>query len=173
MIFVSLCGILRFNCNQKGGYSFVSGDRDALLRHESVCVHAKETLPRARLILRRRETMYIVGCYLTYLVISLSVTVWVAHTLHKNGRVFLIDAFHGNSDLADSVNHLLVMGFYLINIGYVSVALRSSATLSSLRQAIDLVSDKIGIVLLVLGAIHFFNIFIFSRLRKLSRDVHA
>jgi hypothetical protein len=117
--------------------------------------------------------MYIVGCYLTYLAISLAATVWVAHTLCKNGRVFLIDAFHGNSDLADSVNHLLVMGFYLINIGYVSVALRSSATLSSLRQAIELVSDKIGIVLLVLGAMHFFNLLIFSRLRKRSRDVHA
>jgi hypothetical protein len=100
-------------------------------------------------IVRRRKTMYIVGCYLTYLAVSLAVTVWVAYTLHKNGRVFLIDAFHGNNDLADSVNHLLVMGFYLINIGYVSVALRSSATLSSLREAIELVSLKIGIVLLV------------------------
>jgi hypothetical protein len=117
--------------------------------------------------------MYIVGCYLTYLAISLAATVWVAHTLHKNGRVFLIDAFQGNRDLADSVNQLLAMGFYLINIGYVAVALRSSATLSSLRQAIELVSVKIGIVLLVLGAMHFFNLFILSRLRKRSRDVHA
>jgi hypothetical protein len=117
--------------------------------------------------------MYIVGCYLTYLAISLAVTVWVAHSLHKNGRVFLIDAFHGNSDLADSVNHLLVVGFYLINIGYVSVALRSSATLSSLREAMELVSGKIGIVLLVLGAMHFFNLIIFSRVLKRSRDAHA
>ena len=117
--------------------------------------------------------MYIVGCYLTYLAVGLGVTVWVAHTLHKNGRVFLIDAFHGNSDLADSVNHLLVVGFYLINIGYVSVALRSSATISSLRQAIELVSVKIGIVLLVLGAMHFCNLFVFSRLGKRSHDIHA
>jgi hypothetical protein len=40
--------------------------------------------------------MYIVGCYMSYLLISLAVTVWVARTLHKNGRVFLVDAFHGN-----------------------------------------------------------------------------
>ena len=115
--------------------------------------------------------MYIVGCYFTYLAISLAVTVWVAHTLHKNGRIFLIDAFHGNTALADSVNHLLVVGFYLINIGYVSMALRSDATLSSLRQAIELVSGKIGIVLLVLGAMHFFNLYVFSRLRKRAREV--
>jgi len=115
--------------------------------------------------------MYIVGCYFTYLAISLAVTVWVAHTLHKNGRIFLIDAFHGNTALADSVNHLLVVGFYLINIGYVSMALRSDATLSSLRQAIELVSGKIGIVLLVLGAMHFFDLYVFSRLRKRAREV--
>src|SRR6266851_693191 len=67
--------------------------------------------------------MYVIGCYISYLAISLAVTVWVAHTLHKNGRIFLVDAFHGNEALADSVNHLLVVGFYLINLGYVALAL--------------------------------------------------
>ncbi len=113
--------------------------------------------------------MYIVGCYVSYLLISLAVTVWVARTLHKNGRVFLVDAFHGNAELADSVNHLLVVGFYLINIGYVTLALRTSENLATLRAAIELVSDKIGIVLLVLGGMHFFNLFVFSRMRKRSR----
>lgn len=110
--------------------------------------------------------MYIVGCYASYLLISLAVTIWVARTLHKNGRVFLVDAFHGNAELADSVNHLLVVGFYLVNIGYVTLALRTTANLETLRAAIELVSDKIGIVLLVLGGMHFFNLFLFSRMRK-------
>jgi hypothetical protein len=113
--------------------------------------------------------MYIVGCYVIYLLMSLAVTVWVARTLHKNGRVFLVDAFHGNTELADSVNHLLVVGFYLINIGYVTLALRTEGNLFSLRSAIELVSDKIGIVLLVLGGMHFFNLYVFSRMRKRSR----
>lgn len=113
--------------------------------------------------------MYIVGCYVTYLVISIAVTVWVAQTLHKNGRVFLVDTFHGNTELADSVNHLLVVGFYLINIGYVALALSTTENLFQLRQAIELVSDKIGVVLLVLGGMHFFNLFVFSRMRKRAR----
>ena len=65
--------------------------------------------------------MYIVGCYMSYLLISLAITVWVARTLHKNGRVFLVDTFHGNAELAE------------------------------------------------LGGMHFFNLFIFSRMRKRSR----
>jgi hypothetical protein len=113
--------------------------------------------------------MYVIECYASYLAISLAVTIWVAHTLHKNGRVFLVDAFHGNEALADSVNHLLVVGFYLINLGYVALYLKASERLDSLRQAIEIVSDKIGIVLLVLGVMHFFNLFVFSRLRKRSQ----
>jgi hypothetical protein len=113
--------------------------------------------------------MYIVGCYVIYLLISLAVTVWVARTLHKNGRVFLVGAFQGNAELADSVNHLLVVGFYLINIGYVTLALRTEGNLITLRSAIELVSDKIGIVLLVLGGMHFFNLYVFSRMRQRSR----
>ena len=65
---------------------------------------------------------WIIAAYLTYLAISMALTVWVARTLHTNGRIFLVDSFHGNEKLADSVNHLLVVGFYLINIGYVTLA---------------------------------------------------
>ena len=113
--------------------------------------------------------MYIVETYLAYLAISIGVTVWVAQTLFKRGRVFLVDAFGGNETLADSVNHLLVVGFYLINVGYVTLAMRTEAILGSLRQALELLSDKIGVVLLILGVMHFFNLWLFSRVRKRAR----
>jgi hypothetical protein len=113
--------------------------------------------------------MYIEISYITYLAISLGVTIWVAGTLHRNGRVFLVEAFRGNTELADSVNHLLVVGFYLVNIGYVALALRTNLALNSTREAIELVSDKIGVVLLVLGCMHFFNLYVFNQLRKRNR----
>jgi hypothetical protein len=110
--------------------------------------------------------MYIVACYVAYLAISLGVTIWVAQTLQKNGRSFLVDAFHGNRELADSVNHLLVVGFYLVNIGYVTLALRTSAEVETVRAAIELLCDKLGFVLIVLGAMHFLNLYVFNRLRR-------
>jgi|SRR5690242_14747225 hypothetical protein len=110
--------------------------------------------------------MYIIVCYVAYLVISLIATVWVARTLRRNGGGFLIDAFHGNRELADSVNHLLVVGFYLINIGYVTLALHTPADVATTRGAIELVCDKIGVVLIVLGVMHFFNLYVFNRLRR-------
>jgi hypothetical protein len=113
--------------------------------------------------------MYIEISYIVYRAISVGVTIWVARTLHRNGKVFLVEAFRGNTELADSVNHLLVVGFYLLNIGYVTRALRTSTVLHNTREAIELVSDKIGVVLLVLGCMHFFNLYVFNRLRKRSR----
>ena len=110
--------------------------------------------------------MEMVICYAVYLALSLAATIWVASTLHRNGRVFLVDAFHGNAELADSVNHLLVVGFYLINIGYVALALRTAGDLAGAREAVELVSGKIGVVLLVLGMMHFGNLYVFSRLRR-------
>ena len=69
--------------------------------------------------------MYVIACYFSYLAISIALTIWVARTLKNSGRVFLIEAFHGNQDLADSVNRLLVVGFYLINVGYIALALKT------------------------------------------------
>src|SRR4051795_8366246 len=97
----------------------------------------------------------VVGSYAVYLAISISVTVWVARTLHKNGRIFLVDAFGRNEALADSVNHLLVVGFYLINIGYVTLALRSGEKPANLQEVLEGLSTKVGVVLLVLGGMHF------------------
>jgi hypothetical protein len=108
----------------------------------------------------------IVWTYLTYLAISIALTVWVARTLHKNGRIFLVDAFGGNGPLADSVNHLLVVGFYLVNIGYVALALKEAQAPGDLRGVLETLSSKLGIVMLVLGAMHFFNLLVFSKLRK-------
>jgi Na+/pantothenate symporter len=110
--------------------------------------------------------MHIVVCYVTYLAVSLGVTMWVAQTLRKNGRSFLVEAFHGNREMADSVNHLLVVGFYLINIGYVTLALRTTAQVDTARASIELVCDKLGLVLVVLGAMHFLNLYIFNRMRR-------
>ena len=114
-----------------------------------------------------------ISTYMVYLAISIALTIWVARTLHKNGRVFLVDVFHGNEALADSVNHLLVVGFYLINFGYVSLALKLGYAIETAEQSVEALSVKIGMVLLVLGGMHLFNLFVFSRMRRRATAHHA
>src|SRR5262249_36065245 len=112
------------------------------------------------------KTDFVVVTYCLYLAVSICLTVWVARNLHRNGRVFLVDVFHGNAPLADSVNHLLVVGFYLINLGYVTLALKLGYDVNSARASIEALSQKVGYVLLVLGLMHFFNLYVFSRIRR-------
>ncbi len=107
--------------------------------------------------------------YATYIILSLGLTVWVARTLFKNGRLFLIDAFQGNKEMADAVNHLLLVGFYLLNVGFISLFLRFGSKPDSLIESIEYISTKLGIVLVVLGFMHFFNMWNFSKLRRKGR----
>ena len=110
----------------------------------------------------------LVVTYCFYLAISIALTIWVARTLFRNGRVFLVDVFHGDDAMADSVNRLLVVGFYLINLGYVTLALKMGYDVTNARGSIEALSQKIGWVLLVLGGMHFFNLYVFSRIRRRS-----
>jgi hypothetical protein len=104
--------------------------------------------------------------YGLYLAIALPLTVWVARNLHDNGRIFLVDCFHGNEELADSVNRLLVVGFYLINFGFVALYLKLADEVEAARGVFEALSGKLGVVLLVLGGMHFFNLLIFTKMRK-------
>ncbi|MGW4654163.1 hypothetical protein ACWEP2_07425 [Streptomyces sp. NPDC004279] len=104
--------------------------------------------------------------YVIYLLISVALTVWVACTLSRNGRVFLEDVLHGNEKLADAVNHLLVVGFYLVNLGFVALYLNGHGTVEDARGIFEALSTKLGVVLLVLGAMHLGNVYVLNRIRR-------
>lgn len=106
-----------------------------------------------------------VWMYLTYLVISIGLTVWVARALSRHGLVFLEEVF-ADQRLANAVNSLLVVGFYLLNLGYVTVAMKDADRVVTTSQALEELSMKVGSVLLVLGALHFFNVFALGRYRR-------
>jgi hypothetical protein len=114
----------------------------------------------------------LVVAYAFYLSISILLTVWVGRTLHKNGHHFLVDAFSGNEELAKAVNHLLVVGFYLVNIGFVALAIHMGLPKDA-AAALERVSEKVGTVLLVLGAMHFTNLIIFNRIRRRGMLKHV
>ena len=108
--------------------------------------------------------------YCVYLPISIMLTIWVARTLFTNGRIFLLEIFHGNKELADSVNKLLLVGFYLINAGYILYIMTISEKFNIPQDVMEMLSKKIGLIILVLGFMHFFNMYILFRGKKKSRE---
>ncbi len=113
---------------------------------------------------------YFILTYIIYMISSVALTIWVAKVLFKNGRIFLVDIFHGNADLADSVNKLLIVGFYLINIGYMSLALKEAGTIPDTQVVVEVLSRKLGLIILILGGMHFLNLIIFFKLRNRARQ---
>ncbi|MBM9619796.1 hypothetical protein [Streptomyces zhihengii] len=107
-----------------------------------------------------------VVAYVIYLLISVALTVWVARTLSRNGKIFLADVLKGNETLADAVNHLLVVGFYLVNLGFVTLYLKAAEAVSDARGLFEALSVKIGVVLLVLGVMHLGNVWVLNRIRR-------
>ena len=112
--------------------------------------------------------MYALFSYCAYLFISIALTVWVARTLSKNGFVFLTECFGHDQLLAASTNHLLVVGFYLVNLGWILLTLRFGAPPETAIDAIQFLSSKVGIVIVALGVMHFFNM---NAIAKFGRKV--
>lgn len=104
--------------------------------------------------------------YLLYLLITVPLTIAVARTLYRNGRLFLRDVFRGNEELAGAVNHLLVVGFYLLNLGYVSLFLRTERPVDGVEEVLEVLSHRVGIVALVLGVVHLGNVWVFNSFRR-------
>lgn len=112
------------------------------------------------------EDLYTTSMYLVYLVVSALVTLWVGKALHRGGRAFLANTFGGNQALTEAVNDLLVVGFYLFNAGYVALLLPFGKTADDVSTAIESFSTKIGVVLVLLGIMHFSNLLLFAILRR-------
>lgn len=111
--------------------------------------------------------------YLIYIIVSFFITVYVSRTLSKNGLAFLVAGFKGNRDLAESTNHLLVVGFYLVNLGFVLLRMRTDAAIDTLEELIIYQASGIGLVLLVLGLAHFFNMYVIHRISTSNLDLVA
>ncbi|MGW0560279.1 hypothetical protein ACWDZ4_06525 [Streptomyces sp. NPDC003016] len=109
-----------------------------------------------------------VVAYIAYLLISVALTIWVARTLSRNGRIFIASVLHGDEKLADAVNHLLVVGFYLVNLGFVALYLKAADGVENARGLFEALSVKLGVVLLVLGVMHLGNVWVLNKIRRRS-----
>ena len=111
---------------------------------------------------------YIITAYLIYLPVALLLTWIVAHTLFRNGLIFMRDIFFGREDIAKATNSLFKIGFYLLNIGFALFILRIYDTLSGVQDTIETLSSKIGGFSIYLGFMLFFNLYLFFRGKRVA-----
>jgi hypothetical protein len=115
----------------------------------------------------------IVGTYLLYLLISTGLTIVVGTGLARSGRAFLLDVFNGNDTLARAVSRLLVLGFYLLSLGFVTLTMRSGGDIAGTRAGLQLLSVKIGEVMLALGVLPLITLAALARTRRRAQATAA
>jgi hypothetical protein len=108
---------------------------------------------------------YLVPVYLAYSVVAVGLVVWLARTLFGSGQVFLVDVFEDHPQMAHAVNRLLVVGFYMLNLGYAAMLLQAEAAGDPVA-AVEVLARKLGLLLLSLGLLHFVNMYVFFRIRR-------
>jgi hypothetical protein len=112
---------------------------------------------------------YLVGLYLVYGAVAVGLTAWLARTLFRSGEVFLASVFRDHPGMADAVNRLLVVGFYLLNLGYALLIFRTDSVVGG-ADAVGILTVKLGRLLLTLGVIHFLNMAVFWKIGRRSID---
>lgn len=118
---------------------------------------------------------YLIAVWLVYAAASIGLTYCLARTLFKHGAVFLGTVFKETPELAHSVNVLLVVGFYMLNLGYAALLLRpgSFATTATAVSASAYLVNKLGVLLVSLGVIHFVNMAVIYRIGRERRPRRA
>jgi hypothetical protein len=114
---------------------------------------------------------YVIEVYAAYVAVAVGLTAWLARTLYRNGSVFLHDVFEDRPGLADAVNRLLVVGFYMLNMGYAFWVLRAGRGLDAFG-AVQFLVNRLALLLVTLGLIHFVNVFVFWRFRTHAEQRH-
>jgi NO-binding membrane sensor protein with MHYT domain len=111
--------------------------------------------------------------YIIYLPITFYITVVVGWILYKKGIVFLNDTFNSNLELASILNRFLLLGYYLLNLGYAAVSIHIFSEINSIPQLIEELSKRIGMLIIGLAIMHYFNMYSFSHFNKQIQKLYS
>lgn len=116
------------------------------------------------------NTSYNFTAYLIYLPIVVLLTWYVAHTLFKNSKAFMLDIFYGKAEIATATNKMFETGFYLLNLGFAFWVMKIVENIGATRGMVEILSAKIGGYCIYLGISLFFNLYLFFRGRRISKE---
>ncbi len=110
--------------------------------------------------------MGMVTVYILYLLITVVLTIVTATILARSGRIFLTHMLGGDEALGQAISRLFAVGFYLLNLGFVILAMRDTGSVHSTQQAVQVLATKLGEAVLVIGVLHLINVFALTRMGR-------
>jgi len=109
---------------------------------------------------------YNICAYIIFLCLVIFIIVYVGRYFYSNGRVFIVSLFNGNVVLADQINKLLLIAYYLFNIGYSFIKLKQWAKIYNIEELFSSLASKLGVLILILAVTHYFNMLVIYQLSR-------
>lgn len=100
--------------------------------------------------------------YSLFFIIIGFITIKVGWTFYKNGEHFIVNLLPDDLHLVGVINKLLLVGYYLLNLGYSALIISTWDTVHNFQELISSLSIKAGIIILGLGLMHYFNLIILN-----------
>ncbi len=104
--------------------------------------------------------------YSIYLSITAIIIIVVGQILYKNGNVFVTQLIPNHEELCKKVNTNLLLGYYLLNLGYCAITILSWEKIETANQLIGIIAYKTSIILFIIGILHYVNIFMITNYIK-------
>ncbi len=109
---------------------------------------------------------YNILSYIIYGIITIYIIYWVGKLFYRNGRIFILQVFRNDAATTDTTNNILLMAYYLFNIGYAVIQFSFWEKVTGISSMISSVSAKTGILVTILAITHYFNLTLIYFLSK-------
>lgn len=96
--------------------------------------------------------------YLLFFPAMLGIAVYVAQVCHRHGRVWMLRIFHDDVAFVDAVNNILLVGCYVVNLGYIALCIAQWGPITGVDHMLGVLSTRIATILFTLAALHYQNI---------------
>jgi hypothetical protein len=101
--------------------------------------------------------------YFIYLIITIIIILKVGKICYKNGNIYVLELIPNHTDLCHKINQILLLGYYLLNIGYCAMTLISWDKILSTHQLIEVIATKTAIIIFIISAMNYANIIILTK----------
>lgn len=104
--------------------------------------------------------------YIIYLSITSFIIIKVGKICYQNGNVFVSQLIPNHEELCLKINQVLLVGYYLLNLGYCAMTLISWKKIAETNQLIEVIAYKSAIIICTISIMHYINIFLLTKYIK-------
>ena len=104
--------------------------------------------------------------YLIYLSLTSIIIIKVGKSCYDNGNIFVSQLIPNHEELCHQINKMLLIGYYLLNLGYCAMTIISWEKIQTSNQLIEIIATKSAIIILTIGFMHYINIILLTKYIK-------